>query len=354
MGCARAIGLLGTMLLLFLGSGTAQDSNASTTLFPAIFTFGDSAADPGNNDYLPTVIKANYPPYGRDFADRKATGRFCNGKLATDIAAETLGFTAYPLPYLSPEALGEKLLVGASFASAASGYNERAATMNHALTLNQQLQLFEEYQRKLAEVAGINKAVSIVKEGLYLVSAGTGDFLQNYYLNPYLSKACSPEQYASIILASFTRFIKGLYLLGARKIGVTSLPPIGCFPVAITLLGYGQSRCVSQVNADIQGFNKRLNLAAASLRKQLPGVRIVIFDIFTPLYELIKSPSQNGFAVVRRGCCGTETTIFLCNPKSFRTCPNATKYVFWDSVHPTQAANQFIAEALILQGISLL
>lgn len=82
-GCASA--LLGAVLLLLLRSGRAQD-NTSTMLVPAIFTFGDSAADAGNNDYLPTIIKANYPPYGRDFVDRKATGRFCNGKLATDIA----------------------------------------------------------------------------------------------------------------------------------------------------------------------------------------------------------------------------------------------------------------------------
>lgn len=64
-----------------------------------------------------------------------------------------------------------------------------------------------------------------------------------------------------------------------------------------------------------------------------------------------------GFVEARRGCCGTgtvETTILLCNPKSLGTCPNATQYVFWDSVHPSQAANQVLADALIVQGASLL
>ena len=60
----------------------------STTLVPAIITFGDSVVDVGNNDYLPTILKANYPPYGRDFANQKPTGRFCNGKLATDITGK--------------------------------------------------------------------------------------------------------------------------------------------------------------------------------------------------------------------------------------------------------------------------
>lgn len=65
-----------------VNGGNAQES---TTLVPAIITFGDSAVDVGNNDYLPTLFKANYPPYGRDFINHQPTGRFCNGKLATDI-----------------------------------------------------------------------------------------------------------------------------------------------------------------------------------------------------------------------------------------------------------------------------
>ena len=61
------------------GFGEAQD-----TIVPAIISFGDSSVDVGNNNYIHTLFKANYPPYGRDFVNHQATGRFCNGKLATD------------------------------------------------------------------------------------------------------------------------------------------------------------------------------------------------------------------------------------------------------------------------------
>lgn len=88
--------------------------------------------------------------------------------------------------------------------------------------------------------------------------------------------------------------MQDLYGLGARKLAVTSLPPLGCIPAAITLFGYGSSQCVSRLNGDAQGFNKKLNAAANSLGKQLPGLRIAIFDIYTPLYDLVNNPSKNG------------------------------------------------------------
>lgn len=64
-----------------------------------------------------------------------------------------------------------------------------------------------------------------------------------------------------------------------------------------------------------------------------------------------------GFTEATKGCCGTgtvETTSLLCNPKSYGTCTNATQYVFWDSVHPSEAANEILATALIGQGFSLI
>jgi len=51
---------------------------------PAVFAFGDSIVDPGNNNEILTIIKANFPPYGKDFKDGKPTGRFSNGRIPTD------------------------------------------------------------------------------------------------------------------------------------------------------------------------------------------------------------------------------------------------------------------------------
>lgn len=77
-----------SFLLLTLVSTFSILQISFAQLVPAILTFGDSVVDVGNNNYLPTIFRADYPPYGRDFANHKATGRFCNGKLATDITGK--------------------------------------------------------------------------------------------------------------------------------------------------------------------------------------------------------------------------------------------------------------------------
>lgn len=52
-------------------------------LAPALYVFGDSLFDNGNNNLLPTVAKADFLPYGVNFATG-VTGRFTNGRTVAD------------------------------------------------------------------------------------------------------------------------------------------------------------------------------------------------------------------------------------------------------------------------------
>jgi hypothetical protein len=72
------------VLLLLPCSAMAQPPR----LAPASFVFGDSLADPGNNNYITTLSKANTPPNGIDFPGGKATGRYCNGRTTVDIVGK--------------------------------------------------------------------------------------------------------------------------------------------------------------------------------------------------------------------------------------------------------------------------
>ncbi|KAG2310245.1 hypothetical protein Bca52824_021802 [Brassica carinata] len=357
----------------YVGVGTGRP------LVPALIIMGDSVVDVGNNNRLTTFIKANFSPYGRDFFAHNATGRFSNGKLATDFTAESLGFTSYPVAYLSQDANGTNLLTGANFASGASGFDDGTSLLYNAITLNQQLKNYKEYKSKVTNMVGRDRANEIFSGTIYLLSTGSSDFLQSYYINPILNRILTPDRYSD----------------RARRIGVTTLPPLGCLPAAITMFdGAGNNTCVERLNSNAVFFNTKLNNAsmyptntgwpsAGHVRKpsgplvvqivgaavgasrvpmgiRTPGLtkkkKLVVLDIYNPPLRLVMNPIENGFFESRRACCGTGTmeTSFLCNARSVGTCSNATNYVFWDGFHPSEAANRVLAANLIAQGISLI
>ena len=105
-------------LLLFL---LLFPSLAAPSRIPAIIVFGDSTVDAGNNNYVRTIARANFPPYGRDFPGGRATGRFCNGRLATDFVSESLGLPPTVPAYLDPAYSIKDFATGVCFASAATG-----------------------------------------------------------------------------------------------------------------------------------------------------------------------------------------------------------------------------------------
>lgn len=51
---------------------------------PAMFVLGDSLVDVGNNNFLASVARANYLPYGIDL-NYRPTGRFSNGMNFVDL-----------------------------------------------------------------------------------------------------------------------------------------------------------------------------------------------------------------------------------------------------------------------------
>ncbi|VAI23816.1 unnamed protein product [Triticum turgidum subsp. durum] len=57
---------------------------------PAVYVFGDSLADVGNNNHLLTLLKADFSHNGMDYAGGKATGRFSNGKNSADFLVYVL------------------------------------------------------------------------------------------------------------------------------------------------------------------------------------------------------------------------------------------------------------------------
>lgn len=127
---------------------------------PATFIFGDSLVDAGNNNYIVSLSKANFPPNGIDFLGHQPTGRYTNGRTIVDIlgamrtqslclifgvaralhcspecilnfstlslpldhvSGQEMGLGGFVPPYMAPETTGDAVRRGVNYASGGGG-----------------------------------------------------------------------------------------------------------------------------------------------------------------------------------------------------------------------------------------
>ncbi|GLJ50124.1 hypothetical protein SUGI_1066460 [Cryptomeria japonica] len=365
MGYTKPCGLisfLACILVLVCGEkdierGTASSDVDGNAKVSALFTLGDSIVDPGNNNFLPTIAKANHPPYGQDFIDKRPTGRFSNGKLTTDFVAAALGLKDTLPGYLEPDLSIQDFLTGLSFASSATGYDNLTAINFNVIPMWKQMEFLKEYKAHLEDMVGKEKSINIIEEALFLMVAGTNDFIYNYFSFPIRKHELSVEQYQNFLLDISSNLIQDLYNVGARKVGVTGLPPLGCLPmVRDNQRNSVESACIEEFNQIAISYNKKLKENMETLQARLPGITLGYLDIYDSLLDIITYPTKYGFESSTRGCCGTGSTelAFSCNVVTPITCADASKFVFWDALHPTQKASEILANVLIEQYIKFL
>ncbi|BFG39327.1 hypothetical protein CerSpe_256000 [Prunus speciosa] len=328
------------IIVLFLYHNAAAVTLPENETIPAVIVFGDSIVDPGNNNNIRTIVKCNFPPYGRDFIGRKPTGRFSNGRVPSDLIAESVGVKNILPAYLDPSLKVQDLLTGVSFASGGTGYDPLTPQVVSVLSLSDQLDLFKKYLSKINAAVGEARTATILSKSIYIVCLGSDDIANTYYSTPLRRRQYDIPAYTDLMLESASSFFQELYDLGARRIGIISLPAIGCVPSQRTLNGGIDRGCSDNANQAASLFNSKLTAQIDAFNKRLPEARLVYLDIYNTLLSVIQNPSQYGLEVVNKGCCGTgniEVSI-LCTRYSPGTCKDPSKYLFWDSYHPTEKA----------------
>ncbi|KAF3642895.1 GDSL esterase/lipase [Capsicum annuum] len=267
-------------------------AQGKSNLVSAIFIFGDSTADPGNNNYMKTPFKSNFLPYGKDFLNHVPTGRFTNGMLANDFIARYVGVKEYVPPYLDQSLSIEELKTGVSFASAGSGFDPLTPTISNVISLSKQLEHFKEYQEKMEAAIGKEKTQNLINEALFLVSAGTNDFVVNYNTLPIRRKNYTLSAYTDFLLQHVQLFLQELLDQGARKIGMVGLPPMGCLPIVITLHSdnaFSKRDCIDFYSSIARDYNSKLQnkLNVMQIGFAKLGSRIAYMDIYGPLMDMI-------------------------------------------------------------------
>ncbi|KAF3340217.1 GDSL esterase/lipase [Carex littledalei] len=247
---------------------------------PAMFVFGDSLLDPGNNNNLATLAKANYFPNGIDFPEG-VTGRYCNGRTVADYLGNLLGLPLIP-PYNKPIITAHDTSRGVNFASAAAGIlNDTGKLYGDRFSMDSQIQNFKRILEGLSS-ALVNGTEDYISRSLFLVCMGSNDYINNFLLP--LSQTASmytAESFAELLIHEYSRQLKELYELGARKFLIGGLGPLGCIP------------------NQIGNYQNASNIAKGQI---------------------------------------------ICLPILPLECENRSDFIFWDPYHPTDRANSIVAE----------
>ncbi|MBA0627459.1 hypothetical protein Godav_004973, partial [Gossypium davidsonii] len=316
----------------------------------AFFVFGDSLVDVGNNYYINTLAKPEYPN-GIDFPKGNPSGRYTNSRTIADVVGkigvgisqdyirsgsvrakdhsplaissvcepnlygEEIGFEDYAPPFLAPNTTGDMILKGVNYASSGAGILQATgAFFGERISMDKQVDYFAKTRQDIISGIGAIAAQALLRNSLYFLGIGANDILFG---------------------ESRTR----LYNLDARKIAVLNAPKVGLIPFERDIHLCGQA-CLSLLNRMAMLYNSKLKNLLEDLTENLPGSTFVYFDYYAVTEDIINNYSSYGFENDDHACCeviGAHGGLIPCISSS-QVCPDRTKYIFWDPFHPTDSA----------------
>ncbi|KAG6637621.1 hypothetical protein I3843_11G186500 [Carya illinoinensis] len=340
------------LLLSFLVIFLSRLNFLEAQLVPAVFIFGDSITDVGNNNYLKnTFAKANFTPNGIDFPGMIPTGRFCNGKNVADFVAERVGLPSSP-PYLSLVSRPGKInnatsfLTGANFASAAAGIlNSTGFIFGEVIPLWTQIDYFATVSEELKQQLGPSAAQKLFAKSIFMMAIGNNDVMFStlaLLADPSI-KNKTPQQRMDLILATLEEQLRRLYDYGARKFLVIGASAVGCCPFLRAWEKGGE--CNEVVNSLSIMYNEGVTPMLRKLKSEIKDMSYTYYDSYGVLQNLIQNAKHYGFDEFKAACCGQGNyrgipTCFQISPR----CSNRSDHLFWDPFHPTEAAQRILID----------
>ncbi|XP_073148669.1 GDSL esterase/lipase At5g03610-like isoform X2 [Henckelia pumila] len=296
-----------------------------------LFVFGDSYADTGNVGK--SLANSWNVPYGITFPG-KPSGRFSDGRVLTDYVAKSLGLKT-PIAYALRKMAGPKRLrYGMNFAVGGSGVFDTLGPFLPNMTT--QIDFFQNLVNESVYTKWDfhSSAVLVTLSGndyaAFLQNGGTLQGLQGFI----------PRVVTQLALN-----LKRISELGARKIVVTELQPLGCLPRITQLNSFQQ--CNATQNTAVQFHNLLLRQAVAKLNNETNRAGVFVLDLYDSFTTLLDQKNdlkgKLKFESPLKPCCfGTCAGcscggVDLNGTKLYTVCSDPKSSFFWDSSHPTQA-----------------
>ncbi|KAL5998949.1 hypothetical protein ACLOJK_009898 [Asimina triloba] len=335
------------------------DALGTSRIAPALFVFGDSSVDSGNNNYLFTLAHADMLPYGRDFDTHTPTGRFCNGRIPVDYIGEfshcfsnlasDLRDSMTRLFREFEDGSVESMMQGVNFASAGAGvlFLSGSDLGQHISLLQQTQQAKDTFQQFMLSM-GEEAANDMISKSVFYLSIGNNDYIHYYLRNASrVQSLFQPWEFSQLLATNIKQELKNLYNANVRKVVIMGLAPLGCTPHYLWEYNSKGGLCVSEINDMVIAFNFAMREMVDELHRELPDAKITFCDVFEGAMDILQNCQHYGFETITDACCGLGQyggLIMCISPEM--ACANASKHVWWDQFHPTGAVNAIIADSV--------
>ncbi|XVF74244.1 hypothetical protein PTKIN_Ptkin13bG0094700 [Pterospermum kingtungense] len=255
----------------------------------ALFIFGDSMFDPGNNNYFNTIAQANYWPYGETFF-KFPTGRFSDGRIIPDFICIYANLPLIP-PYLQPG--NHQYTFGVNFASAGAGALSET-NQGSVIDLKTQVRYFKKVEKLLRKNLGDAEAKAFFSKAVYLISIGGNDYLSPFTSNSSVLETFSKEEYVGMVIGNLTNTILEIYKKGGRKFGLLNLDDLGCAPFLKVLVSGNTVACYQEPTELAKLHNAALSKALQELEIKFVEFKYAKHDFNISSYERSTNPEKYG------------------------------------------------------------
>ncbi|XP_031489153.1 GDSL esterase/lipase At1g71250-like isoform X3 [Nymphaea colorata] len=309
---------------------------------PAMFVFGDSIVDGGNNVFVDRNVTTRFLPYGIDFPTGP-TGRFTNGKNPGDFMSQLLRFPRFLPAFMDPKTTGGMILYGVNYASGGSGILDYPGSL--FISLNQQIKYFQNttIPELRTQFNNTEKLSQYLAKSIFVFNSGGNDIEQECN-GPVRKEKCASDEFLESLLANFTHQLKIVYNLGARKFLLFGVQANGCNPQhKATLLA--TEKCREDINNASKTFNTLLRSSIDRMYKSLPGSNFVFVNTYGIVRNVFDNPQSYGFKVVNQSCCTISTGMRGGACEKYSTpCMDRKTYMYYDGAHFTEALYKLLVK----------
>uniref|UniRef100_A0A0D3G3I3 Uncharacterized protein n=1 Tax=Oryza barthii TaxID=65489 RepID=A0A0D3G3I3_9ORYZ len=352
-GVMKRMGLLRVQYYCVMGAEEEVAAEKKAAAGVVVFNFGDSNSDTGGVAAVMGIHIA--APEGRAYFHHP-TGRLSDGRVILDFICESLN-THHLSPFMRP--LGADYNNGVNFAIAGSTATPGETTFS----LDVQLDQFIFFKERCLESIERGEDAPIDSKGfenaLYTMDIGHNDLMGVLHL-PYdeILQKLPP------IVAEIRKAIETLHKNGAKKFWIHGTGALGCLPQKLATRGeidrdLDEHGCITRINNVAKRFNKLLSETCDDLRLQFASSTIVFVDMFAIKYDLVANHTKHGIEKPLMTCCGHGGPPYNYDPKKSCTandkdlCKLGEKFISWDGVHFTDAANEIVASKVISGEFSI-